>query len=591
MARIGPNGHSEGIVTDLAAENGWAELRAARAGSGKALIAAFVFSVFVNLLMLTAPLYMLQVYDRVLASRSEPTLVALSLLAAFLFLIMGLLDHARGRLLARIGLRLQTRMERRVFGATLGRLRLAEDAGARMARHDLDVIGRLWASPLLPALLDLPWSPIFLGLLFLFHPLLGWFALAGAGLLALLTWGNRRTTAEAGLLAHRADHEAEALASGAGDLHALGMRGSALDRWVTLRAAGHLARMRAGETGAAFASASKILRLFLQSAVLGLGAWLVLHNELSAGAMIAGSILLGRALQPIEQVIGQWALLAQAGQARARLARFLADTPVEVERTPLPRPAGRFEMRNLTLIPPGAAAPVLRGISFSLDPGQALAVIGNSGAGKSSLARALTGIWPESSGQIRLDGIPISQFGAEYGRLIGYLPQRVTLIAGTIAENIARLAPDARPEQIIAAAHRAGAHEMILALPQGYDTRIGADGGADPLSGGQIQRIALARALFGNPVLIILDEPNASLDNEGALALNQAIRSAKAGGAAVIVMAHRPAAIQECELLMVMKDGRLQRFGPRDEVLRDSVLNAGQITRSIFPVFHQGGVA
>ncbi|MFM7443011.1 MAG: type I secretion system permease/ATPase, partial [Tabrizicola sp.] len=319
-----------------------------------------------------------------------------------------------------------------------------------------------------------------------------------------------------------------------------------------------------------------------QSAILGIGAWLVLRGEMSAGAMIAGSILTGRALQPVEVAIGQWSVLTKARQARDRIAELLARTPVEPARTNLPRPAAKIEVKGLSLLPTGDSKPVLRGVSFTVDPGQAIGVIGNSGSGKSSLARALIGVWPPAAGTIRLDGATLDQYDPDsFGRYVGYLPQRVSLFDGTIAENISRLDANPDPQAIVAAAEKAAAHELIKALPQGYDTQVATMGGR--LSGGQIQRIGLARALYGNPVFLVLDEPNSNLDSDGSAALNTAIRTAKAEGKAVLIMAHRPAAIQECDLLLVIKDGVVAGYGPRDQVLRELVKNASDITRSTAP--------
>jgi ATP-binding cassette, subfamily C, bacterial len=325
--------------------------------------------------------------------------------------------------------------------------------------------------------------------------------------------------------------------------------------------------------------------MFLQSAILGLGAWLVLRGELSAGAMIAGSILMGRALAPIEQSIGQWAVVTRAREGTARLADLLSRVPPEPERTALPRPKALLEAQNLTVVPPGDSQAVLRMVSFRLEPGQALGVIGPSGSGKSTLARALIGVWRPAGGKVRLDGATLDQYDPDVlGSYIGYLPQRVSLFDGTIAENIARLATEPDSAKVVEAAKKAAAHDMILKLPEGYDTRVASIGGR--LSGGQIQRIGLARALYGDPVILILDEPNSNLDNDGSVALNLAIRAMKDAGRAILIMAHRPAAIQECDLLMVMEEGTRKAFGPRDQVLRDMVKNHTEIVRSSGP----GGV-
>ena len=565
---------------------GLRDLRAART-SGGLFGAVIAFSVAVNLLMLAGPLYMLQIYDRVLGSRSEPTLVALSALVAGLFVAMGLLDILRGRILVRLAARFQARLDARVFAASMQRMALQPgDPLAAGAPRDLEVVQRTLASPVLVALIDLPWTPLFVALIFVFHPALGWLSVAGGAVLVALALANRcaaRTPAAAQNAAQaRADRAADSLRAEAETLRALGMTDAAFRRWHGARAEALVQGTRAAETTGGFGAASRTFRLFLQSAVLGLGAWLVLRGELGPGAMIAASILLGRALSPVEQTVAQWPLVQQAQDGWGRLADLLSQVPPDAAPTALPRPRALLDVAGLTVVPPGETLATLRGLSFRLEPGQALGVIGPSGAGKSTLARAMSGVWRAAAGHVRLDGAALDQFAPDrLGRLIGYLPQRVALFQGTVAENIARLdaAPDAAA--VVAAAQAAAAHEMILRLPRGYDTPLDALGGR--LSGGQIQRIGLARALYGDPVLLILDEPNASLDNDGAVALNAAIRNARARGAAVVVMAHRPAAIQECDLLLMLQDGMRAAFGPRDQVLRAMVRNAGDIMRPASP--------
>lgn len=570
---------------------GLSELAAARTASRQAIMAAFFFSALVNVLMLTAPLYMLQVYDRVLVSRSEETLLALTLLMGFLFLVMGLLDFARGRIIARVGARLQDRLDARVLTAAFRRLTVApQDTAALAAQKDLDAIARFWASPVLLALFDAPWAPLFAAAIFVFHPWLGVLALGGGLVILGLSWLNQQGTEAplqgANLAALSAERQAENLKADSELIQALGMSRAAFARLKLRRDRALEAGLAASDLSGRYSVMIRTFRLFLQSAMLGLAAWLVLRQELSAGAMIAASILMGRALQPVEQAVGQWPVVTRARQAKARLSDLLARTPPPPPRTELPRPKAVLEVQGLTVVPPGAVTPVLRGLSFQLPPGQALGVIGPSGSGKSSLARALTAVWRPAAGRIRLDGATLDQYDPDaLGSFIGYLPQRVTVFDGTIADNIARLQSGADPAGIIAAAQAAAAHEMILKLPEGYDTQVASIG--NRLSGGQVQRIGLARALYGDPVLLILDEPNSNLDNDGSNALNQAIRTAKARGASVLIMAHRPAAIQECDLLLVMNDGAAAAFGPRDTVLRETVRNATEIARSAAP----GGVA
>lgn len=574
-----------------AAMAGRAELRRITAASRGLVLAAILFSVFINLLMLTGPLYMLQVYDRVLASRSEPTLVALSVLVVFLFLAMGLLDHARARILARIGARVQLRLDRRVFAASLQRAALApNDPIAVHAQRDLEAVQRFWMSPLAAALMDLPWTPLFLGAVFVFHPTLGWLATLGGAVLVALTLINQATGRAQILRATGASVAAERMAdhlkAEAELLRALGMTEAAFTRWTRARNEALALGLGNADHAGSYSTATRTLRQFLQSAILGVGAWLVLRGELTAGAMIAGSILMGRALAPIEMAIGQWAILTRARDARHNLSLLLGQHPAEVPPTSLPRPRALVEVENLTVVLPGTTAPVLRGVSFRLEPGHALGIIGPSGAGKSTLGRALVGALRPAAGKIRLDGAVLDQYAPEtLGSYMGYLPQTVTLLDGTVSENIARLSPAPDAAKVVAAAKAAAAHDIILRLPQGYDTPLTALG--NRLSGGQSQRIGLARALYGNPLLLVLDEPNSNLDNDGSVALNAAIRQIKSAGGSVVVIAHRPAAIQECDLLLILEDGQRRAFGPRDEVLRNAVRNHTEIVRSKGP----GGVS
>lgn len=574
---------------DLA--RGRAELRSARSQQAPLFWAVALFSAFVNLLMLTGPIFMLQVYDRVLGSRSEETLLALFILVIFLFAVMGLLDAVRGRVMARLSARFQARLEARVFRATIARAALQPgDPAATFGLRDLESIRQLLSSPVFMALFDLPWAPIFLLAVFIFHPWLGYMAVAGAVVLVAVTWANQATTRRGVLAAQaslqRADRLADQLRDEADLIHSLGMRGAGFARWLGARSDAIRDTMASGDVTSAYSTFTRTFRLFLQSAMLALGAYLVLEGQLTPGAMVASSILMGRALAPVEQAVGGWSLVQRAQEAWQRLSRLLSAQAEDAPRTALPRPRAALEANQLTVAAPGQNQATLRMVSFKLDPGQAIGVIGPSGAGKSTLARAITGAWKPASGWIRLDGATLDQYDPDVlGDHIGYLPQRVTLFDGTIAENIARLAPRPDDAAVVSAAQKAAAHQMILDLPQGYDTKVTQAGGR--LSGGQIQRIGLARALYGDPVLLVLDEPNSNLDNDGSLALNTAIRAMKQAGKGVIIMAHRPAAIQECDLLLVLDNGIRRAFGPRDEVLKALVRNAPEIVRATGP----GGVA
>ncbi len=567
------------------------ELLFAQSGQSPLLWATFAFSVVVNLLQLTGPLYMMQVYDRVLGSQSEATLIALTGLIAALFLGMGILEYVRARVLARVGARVQDRLDRRVFSAAMQRLTANPgDQAAQAAQRDLEAIQRLWASPVLIAIFDIPWTPLFILAISVFHPALGLLALVGGMVLVTVTVLNQRMTAKplarVNGLTMQAERMSDLIKLEAEPVRALGMTGAAFDRWQKARGEALGESVDVGDLSGKFSAISKTFRLFLQSAILGLGAWFVLQGDITGGAMIAASILMGRALQPIEMAVGQWAIVTRAIEAHERLSGLLTQCPAPPRPMDLPRPKAQIEAVNLTVIPPGESQAVLRMVNFTLSPGQALGVIGPSGAGKSTLARALIGVWRPAGGKVRLDGASLEQYETDIlGSYFGYLPQRVGLFEGTIAENIARLKPNPDPEMIVSAAKRAAAHEMIVGLPEGYDTKVSALGGR--LSGGQIQRIGLARALYGNPVILVLDEPNSNLDNEGTMALNIAIRATKDAGGAVLIMAHRPAAIQECDLLLVLEDGARRAFGPRDQVLREMVKNHTDIVRTAGP----GGVS
>lgn len=561
------------------------ELRAARRQGQGLLIWAFLFSVFVNLLMLTGPLYMLQVYDRVLHSRSVETLVALSVLMIALYGLMALLEYARGRVMARMAARFQSTLDARVFDATLRRRTTPqEQAMSAAALRDLDAVQTFFASPVLLALMDMPWTPVFIAAIFLFHPMLGWLAVAGGLIIVALAISNQVITAHRTRLAQLATQSSHSFAdearAGSEVLLTQGLRRTMTERWVRRRNEALVKGLSANDWTGSFASVTKTFRMFLQSAVLGLGAYYVLKGEVTGGAMIASSIMLGRALAPIEQAMGQWPVLQRAKAGWESLGRYLATVPQAAPKTELPVPPALVTVSSLTVVPPGSKVPTLRNINFQLRPGQALGVIGRSGSGKSTLARALLGYWPPAAGEIRLGGATLDQYDPErLGQHIGYLPQAVTLFSGTVAENIARMAQNPDPAAVIAAAKSANAHDIITSLPNGYDTVL--SGAENQLSGGQRQRVALARALYGNPVLLILDEPNSALDSEGSEALNLAVREFKAAGKGVIIMTHRPLAIAECDFLMVVENGLIAGYGPRDEMIEKTLKNAPNVHQAI----------
>lgn len=541
-----------------------------------------IFSFLVNALMLTGPLYMLQIYDRVLGSRSEATLLALSVLVLFLYAMMGILDYARGRIMARVAARFQSALDLRVFDAVMRRAAVKPDELSITGLKDLESVQRLMSSPVLMAFFDIPWTPLFIAAIFVFHPALGLLAVGGGLVLVGVTVLNqilsRDPTLKSNQAMMRAEQGSEQIRAEAEMVQSLGMRAAAFARWNKARSAALSGQIGTTDIVGTFTVTTKTFRLFLQSAMLGVGAYLVLQGELTPGAMIAGSILMGRALAPVELTIGQWPMVTRARKGWDNLVQLLTELPPEEARLPLPKPSATLEATQLTVVPPGDHQAALRLVSFTLEPGHALGVIGSSGAGKSTLARAITGVWRPAGGKIRLDGASLEQYGQDLGKHVGYLPQRVTLFDGTIAENIARLSENPDPEAIVAAARKADAHEMILKLPDGYDTRVAASGGR--LSGGQMQRIGLARAMYGDPVLLVLDEPNSNLDNEGSEAVNRAIRTMKGEGTSVIIMAHRPSAIRECDMLLMLENGARAAFGPKDEVLRSMVKNHDQISRS-----------
>ena len=538
---------------------GGREIRAALVESRRLFVSCGLFSIAVNLLMLTGPLFMLQVYDRVLTSRSEATLVALIGIVAFLFLMMGVLDHARGRVMARAGARLQDRLDSRVLRAVLTRsVAPAERARPATGLHDLETIQRFASGPGPFAFFDAPWTPIFLFTLFTFHWLLGVLAVFSGLLLLLIALfnqlGTSKAQSEAGEAAARSAHFVEQMRAGSETVKGLGMQDAVVSRSRTLRSELLDRLLSVSDRNGLFSVISRTLRLFLQSMMLGLGAWLAIQGEVTPGVMIAASILLGRALAPIEQAVMQWPLFQRTLAARRSLATLLAQTPPELPHTALPAPKALIEVQNLVIAPPGAKTAPVRGASLNLEPGQAAGIAGPSASGKSTLARALAGVWRPLGGSVRLDGAELEHYGDALGRYVGYLPQEVILFEGTVAQNIARFSLDASDKDIVDAAKRTGGHEMILGLPGGYDFQVSAGGAA--LSGGQRQRIAMARAFYGSPVLVVMDEPDSNLDADGTMALARAVEGHKKRGGALVVVAHRHGAFAQCDVVYLMENGR-----------------------------------
>jgi ATP-binding cassette subfamily C protein PrsD len=530
-----------------------------------------IFSGFVNILFLTGSLYMLQVYDRVLTSRSTETLLALSVIVLVAFAVQGLLDGLRARMLARIGARFDDLLAPRVFQIVVEAPLLGARGDEVLAPvRDLDRI-RTFLSGLGPtALFDIPFTPLFLIVTFLLHPWLGWLVVFGGVVLVALTLLTEaksqvpaRALAEIGAQRNKF---IEATRRNAETLSALGMQTTFLDRFSHLSARHVRETLRSSDVVSHLGVFAKVFRLALQSGALGLGAYLAIHGEISGGAIIAASILTSRALAPVETAVAHWKGFVMARQSYWRLKRALELVPPFEGRTALPTPSHLLQVDGLVVAPPGTAKPVLLNVSLKLTAGDGLGIIGRTGSGKSTLARALAGVWRAARGEIRLDGATLPQWGAQLGRHIGYLPQDVELFDGTVAENIARFSRGADSTSIIAAAQASAAHDLILKLPNGYDTRLGE--GGTTLSGGQRQRIALARALYGQPFLVVLDEPNANLDSEGEEALNNAVRSVRQRGGIVIVITHRPSGLAAVNLVAILTDGQLGALGARDEVAR-----------------------
>lgn len=535
------------------------------------LIGVGGFSLAINLLMLASPLYMMQLYDRVLPSQSVPTLVALSALLLAVIAVIGAFEFLRSRIMVRLGTGLDRRLAPAVFDAIVDREPATAGQHRELPLQDLAQLRTFLTGPGLFAFFDAPWVPVYLLVITLLHPLLGAIATIGAALLFALAWGSERWTRTPLDRATEA-HEREAAwvessRRGAEALVAMGMTPGARARWAEERSTALDAQAFASDRSGLLAALSRSLRLLLQSAMLGAGAALAIQGTVSAGAMVAGSILLGRALAPVEQAIAHWRSLLGARRAHARLSKLVHEPTDESEALRLPRPRGAVAVEALTAGPPGSRLATIQQLSFSLEGGEVLGVVGRSAAGKSSLAKLLAGVWSAQRGTVRLDGTALEHWHPDdLRRAVGYLPQQIELFEGTVRANIARLDPDARDEDVLLAAELAGAHELIAKLPDGYETEIGREGAR--LSGGQRQRIALARALYGSPSLVILDEPNSSLDAEGDAALTRAIRSLKARGSTVVVIAHRPSAVAAVDRVLVLEGGRIAALGPRDEVLR-----------------------
>ena len=544
-------------------------LKALFEASRKSLGQVGLFSLFINLMMLVPPLYMLQIYDRVLTSRSEETLLLLTLLLGWMFATLGVLEFVRSRMMVRIGARLDEHLKERLYHLVM-KLGLSQQKTGAQPLADLANIRQFVSGNGVFAFFDTPWAPVYLAILFLFDTamgLLGLFAMLLLGTLAIVNeFSTRKLQSQAAGDHQHAAQTLESQLRNAEAAQAMGMQQALCERWNRAHAASLQAQTEAADRTGLWSSLSKTLRLLLQSLMLGLGAYLAISKQITPGMVIAGSIILGRALAPIDQMINAWKGFTGARLSYQRLNDLLEEQPQAERRVSLPAPEGRLQIERAVVMPPGGETPALRGVSLEVAPGEALAIIGSSAAGKSTLVRALLGLWPLSHGSVRLDGADIGHWNRdELGPHIGYLPQDVELFDGTVAQNIARFSK-AKDRKVIKAAQIAGVDELIRALPEGYDTRIGPGGLA--LSGGQRQRIGLARAVFGDPRLVVLDEPNAHLDMAGEKALSATCRYLRKQGVTLVLVSHRHNILRHVDRVLLLDRGQQQLLGPRDAVLQ-----------------------
>jgi ATP-binding cassette subfamily C protein len=530
---------------------------------------AIIFSFFINLLAFVGPLYMLQIYDRVIGSRNVSTLVAITIIAGFLLIVYALLEKIRSSILVRLGLLFSDRAKAPLFNAVLRGTLIQPGTSHVQVLRDLDTIREFLTGAGLIAFCDTPWVPIFVAACFMMHFWFGVVATIGAVMIFSLAVANEFSTRNKLKDASRssviANSYAAATFRNADVLHAMGMLSGLRDRWLERHDEGLQLQASASDRAGFLIASSKFTRAFLQVAILGVGAYLAITQESTAGAMIAASIVMGRALAPVEAAVANWKVFLAARTAYDRIRNLLKIVPNEPDRITLPPPRGAISVESILAIPPGSKEPVLREVSFALRPGEVLGLVGPSAAGKSSLARVLVGVWRVAVGKVRIDGSELSHWNQEQlGQYVGYLPQDVELFSGSIAENISRFG-EQDEEKIFAAAQLAGVHSMIQGLPDGYNTQVG--DGAQTLSGGQRQRIGLARALYGKPALIVLDEPNASLDIDGENALLAALQQLKQEHCTIILITHKTSVLSVVDKVMVLSAGRIQALGSRDEIL------------------------
>lgn len=535
----------------------------------KSIFMAGLFSMFINVLMLVPPLYMLQLYDRVLTSRSESTLYMLTLIVIVLFVTMGLLEVVRSRVLVKFGNRFANILSNRIFESTFELANKKPEAASSRLMGDFTQLRQFLTGNGLFAFFDAPWIPIYIIVLFLFHPYFGFFAIFAAITLVAITFLNEYTTKEkmdnANTLNRDSMMQLEANIRNAEVINAMGMKTNVRKKWEEKYFGFLNAQNDASNKAGIWSNLSKTLRMFFQSMILGLGAYLAVNMELSAGMMIAGSIIMGRALAPLDLMINTWKGFSGARMSYKRIDQLLKDFPKNKEYMELPAPKGFISVEGVYAKPPASNKYTLENLTFSINKGDILGVIGASAAGKSTLARVILGVWPVQIGTVRIDGADISQWDREHlGKYIGYLPQDIELFAGTVSENIARFS-EVNSEKVIEAAMKAGVHEMILRLSDGYDTVIGTAGSV--LSGGQRQRIGIARAIYDNPVFVVLDEPNSNLDEQGELALLKTVEELKQSGTTVVIITHRPNILKVTNKILIMNSGKIERYASTEEIL------------------------
>lgn len=545
------------------------ELKKSLLSAKKSFIMVGLFSMFINILMLVPPLYMLQLYDRVLGSRSQDTLIMLTLIVVVLFITMGLLEVVRSRVLVRVGNKLDSMLSQRIFDSLFELERKAPGRSSSMPLNDLTQVRQFMTGNGLFAFFDAPWMPIYIIVLFIFHPAFGFFAIFAAIVLVGITIANEYSTkdklAEANNLSRASTIYVDSNIRNAEVVNAMGMRNNISKVWADKYYGFLNAQNIASDSAGVWSNLSKSLRVMFQSLILGLGAYLAINMEVTPGMMIAASIIMGRALAPLDLIIGSWKGFSSARSSYERIEGLLNDFPKDKEYMKLPAPKGEITLENVVVIPPSGTVPSLKGISMKIEKGDVVGIIGPSAAGKSSLARVMLGLWPLSNGVARIDKADISQWDREdLGQYVGYLPQDIELFEGTVSQNIARFG-EVEPEKVVEAATKAGVHEMILKLNEGYDTKIG-PGGAS-LSGGQRQRIGLARALYNNPVFVVLDEPNSNLDDVGEAALVEAIKTLRAAGTTVVIITHRTNVLQATNKLALINNGVLELYGNTNDVL------------------------